>query len=44
MIGDSVISLCVYTCGEVKTDGNAEGLFGEVVMFYYGCDVKVVTS
>ena len=44
MIRDSVISLCMYTRGKVKTDWDTGGLFGKIDMFYDRRNVKVVTG
>ena len=42
-IRDSVIGLCVYTCGEMETDGDIDELF-DVVVFNDGRDVEVVAG
>ena len=42
-IRDSMIGLCVYTCGEMETNRDIDELF-DVVVFDDGRDVKVVTG
>ena len=42
-VRDSVISLCVYTCGEMEADRDIDELF-DVVVFNDGRDVEVVTG
>ena len=44
VIGNSVICLCVYARSKVKADGNADKLFGKVVVFYDGDYVEVVAG
>ena len=42
-VGDSVIGLCVYSCGEMKSNWDVDGLF-DVNVFENSGDVEVVTG